>query len=324
MSEVVAAPLIELRNISVSFRGASGVIRAVDDVSLVLGRGETLGLAGESGAGKSSILKAMLRLVDVDSGEVRFDGQDVTRASGRVLRPIRRRMQAVFQQPETTLNPRMRAGTSVAEPLRAHFGAAAVTQGRIAALFEQVGLHPDLADRYPHELSGGECQRVAVARALAVGPELLMLDEPTSGLDLLAQRELVQLLQNLRRDRGLAWLCVGHDLTTLRQLCDRVAVLHAGRVVEIGPASKVLQRPRHPYARALVASLPVPDPTRRTVISPLAGDPPDPGALPKGCAFHPRCPHAQDRCRNDRPLLVPLPGDDAHQVACLRSQELEG
>jgi oligopeptide/dipeptide ABC transporter ATP-binding protein len=239
------------------------------------------------------------------------------------MQPIRRRMQAVFQQPETTLNPRMRVGMSVAEPLRAHVGAASVTQARIAALFEQVGLRPDLADRYPHELSGGECQRVVVARALAVGPELLVLDEPTSGLDLLAQQELVQLLQDLRRDRGLSWLCVGHDLATLRRLCDRVAVLHAGRVVEIGPASQVLQQPRHPYARALVASLPVPDPTRRAAVPPLVGEPPDPAALPAGCAFHPRCPHAQDRCRHDRPQLAPLPGDDAHQVACLRAQELE-
>ena len=320
MAEVLAA----LRNVHVHFPVREGLllpretgrVRAVDGVSFAIAKGQVLGLVGESGSGKSTTGRALLRLQDVTSGEVHFAGQDITRASRRALQAVRRRMTVVFQDPEASCNPRMRIGDAVAEPLRVH---ERLTRGelqhKVTSLLDQVGLDGSYALRWPHELSGGQRQRVGIARALATDPELIVLDEPISALDVSIQAQVLNLLDDLRRQRGLSYLFIAHDLGAVAHLCDQVAVLYLGRVVETGAVADVIDAPQHPYTQALLQSVPLHDPqaARARGLQVLDGEIPSPLTPPPGCAFHPRCRLATPACREIRPELTPLAG---RQVAC--------
>lgn len=310
--------LLELRELRVSYRlggwlGPTRWLRAVDGVSLRLARGETLGLVGESGSGKTTLGRAVLRLVEPSGGQVLVDGQDVTALSPRAFRPFRRRLQMVFQNPYASLNPRHRVGRIVAQPLRAH-GIPGDHAARVAALLERVGLPADAARRYPHEFSGGQRQRIAIARALALRPDLVVADEVTSGLDVSVKLRVLALLRDLQAEYGLAYFFISHDLAVVRQLADRVAVMYLGRIVEEAPAGSLFERPLHPYTQLLRASVPPPDPGRPWDPPVLPGEPPSPLAVPPGCRFHPRCPLAEARCRLEEPRLREV--EPAHRVAC--------
>jgi len=291
-------------------------VRAVDGVSFEIARGETLGLVGESGCGKSTVGRTILRLQEPTSGSATFDGADVF-ALGRVeLRQLRRRMQIVFQDPYGSLNPRMRIGDAVAEGIEIHrLAPRPEIPRRVAALLEEVGLDPGYARRYPHEFSGGQRQRIGIARALAVEPAFVVCDEPVSALDVSVQAQVLNLLVDLQRHRGLSYLFIAHDLAVVRQVAHRVAVMYLGRIVETGPTEALLGNPRHPYTVALLSAAPEPDPAgqKRRIV--LPGDPPSPAAPPPGCPFHPRCfhPGKSERCRTELPLLRPVGGT---QVAC--------
>jgi oligopeptide transport system ATP-binding protein len=282
-------------------------------VSLTVARGETLGLVGESGCGKSTLARLLVRLEDPTAGRIVLDGVDVTALRGRRLRELRRRLQLVFQDPATALNPRLTVGGALAEVLRVHGRADRVG---VADLLDLVGLPGGVAGEFPHGLSGGQRQRVGIARALAVGPEALILDEPVSALDVSVRAEIMNLLARLRGDLGLTYIFISHDLGMVRHLSDRVAVMYLGQVVESGGWREVSDRPRHPYTRSLHAAVPVPDPrvSAARVVAPLRGEPPDPAAPPSGCRFHPRCPVAEPDCRTRVPDLAEItPG---HRVAC--------
>jgi oligopeptide transport system ATP-binding protein len=322
--------LAEWRDVRVHFPVRKGLlfarevgrVRAVDGVSLGLRRGQVLGLVGESGSGKSTTGRALLRLAPITAGSVWFAGQDITRLDRKGLLPIRRRLQVVFQDPEASLNPRMRIGDAVAEPLRIHARLTpAQTDRKVAELLEQVGLDPQLRTRWPHEFSGGQRQRVGIARALATEPELIVLDEPISALDVSIQAQVLNLLADLRQRLGLSYLFIAHDLAAVAHLCDDVAVLYLGRVVEHGPAHEVFRRPAHPYTRALLASIPLADPVlaRQREPAVLQGEIPSPMNPPSGCAFHPRCPFAQDRCLTELPLLRPI---ETTRAACHFAEQL--
>lgn len=304
-------PLLEARSLVKRYRLGSGrVLHAVSDVSLNVRRGEALALVGESGCGKSTLGRMLVALSRPDSGEVLLDGQVISGLSDRALRPFRARVQMVFQDSASSFNPRRRVGDSLAEPLRVH-GRSGVSE-RVAALLEQVGL-PSLAGaRFPSEFSGGQRQRLNIARALALGPDLLVADEPVSALDVSIQAQIVNLLCDLRESLGLACVFISHDLSVVRQIADRVAVMYLGRIVEEGEALSLLERPLHPYARALVAAVPRPG---RAVAAPLGGDMPSPVSPPSGCAFHTRCPVARPRCAAELPALH-AQGDGARRVAC--------
>jgi oligopeptide/dipeptide ABC transporter ATP-binding protein len=306
----VSEPLLEITNL-VKHYPARGVfrrqppVRAVDGVSLALDRGETLALVGESGSGKSSLARTILRLEQATDGVVKFEGQDVLRLEMRPLRALRRRMQIVFQDPSGALNPRMTVGDAVAEGLEIHrLLPRTEIPARVSALLQEVGLTPEMGAQYPHELSGGQRQRVGIARALAVGPSFLVLDEPVSALDVSVQAQVLNLLLDLQRVRGLAYLFIAHDLAVVRQVAHRVAVMYLGQIVETGPTEEVLTRPRHPYTQALIASAPEPDPALQPARLVLPGEPPDPSRPPAGCRFHPRCSHpAKDaRCLAEAPV----------------------
>ncbi len=281
-------------------------LRAVDGVSLAVARGETLGLVGESGSGKTTIGRCILRLAEPTSGEVRFDGEDVLALPPARLRALRRRMQIVFQDPYGSLNPRMRVGAAVREPVEVHRlepkGSAAA---RVRALFAEVGLDPTYVDRFPHELSGGQRQRVAIARALSVEPDFLVLDEPVSALDVSVQAQVLNLLADLKRRRELTYLFIAHDLAVVRYLADRVAVIYLGTLMEVASSTALYAAPLHPYTVSLLSAVPVPDPDRRRARIVLSGDAPSLRRPPSGCLFHPRCPHPQksDRCRAEAPPL---------------------
>ncbi|QPF74117.1 ATP-binding cassette domain-containing protein [Roseateles sp. DAIF2] len=306
--------LLQAHDLHVHYpRPRSAPLRAVDGVSLSLARGETLGLVGESGCGKSTLGRALLRLEPLQQGRIEFDGQDLAALSGGALRRWRRRAQLVFQDPFGSLNPRQRVAEILGAPLAAHGIARPAERGpRIAQLLDQVGLPRSALQRYPHEFSGGQRQRLGIARALVLEPELLVCDEPVSALDLSVQAQILNLLAALKRERGLSYLFVSHDLSVVRYFADRVLVMYLGRVVESAPRERLWAAPRHPYTQALIAA--VPDPARRRQAAPLAGELPGAGALPGGCAFHPRCPSATALCRQVAP---PLQGDGAeHLVAC--------
>ena len=324
------APLMEVRDLHVHFpirrgllRRQTGTVRAVDGVSFDLHRGETLGLVGESGCGKSTTGLAMLRLLDPTAGRVLFEGRDVASLGERELRASRRHMQMVFQDPYSSLNPRMTVGSIIVEPLAVHrIGTPAERRDRVAELMRLVGLDPSFINRYPHEFSGGQRQRVGLARALATGPALIVADEPISALDVSIQAQVVNLMADLKGKLGLTYLMVSHDLSMVRYLSDRVAVMYLGRIVEIGGRDAVFDTPLHPYTRALLSAIPTPDPRRergrQRIV--LKGDVPSPANPPGGCRFHPRCPIATAECRTTDPVLrviaAPSGPSPPHRVAC--------
>jgi oligopeptide transport system ATP-binding protein len=298
-----------------AWRGGRRVIRAVDGVSFTIERGEVLGLVGESGSGKSTTGRLILRLIEPSAGTIRFEGHDLIALDGPRLWATRQRMQIVFQDPFASLNPRMRVGRIIAEPLDIYQRADAAEQRRqVAELLDVVGLDPGLAERYPHELSGGQRQRIGIAAALALRPSLIVADEPVSALDVSVQAQVLNLLMTLRRRFGLTYLFISHDLHVVLHMSDRVAVMYLGEIVEIGPRDAVHRSPAHPYTQVLLSAVPVADPTlRRERIVPK-GEIASPLALPAGCRFHPRCPFAFDRCRVERPALRAVgPG---HEAAC--------
>jgi oligopeptide transport system ATP-binding protein len=298
---------------------SSRVLRAVDNVSIRVRRAETMGLVGESGCGKSTLGRLILRLLDPTFGRVVFDGRDLTRLSQRELRPLRRRMQIIFQDPYSSLNPRMTVREIVAEAIRIHKLAKtrADEEARIVSLLERVGLRPDVMDRYPHEFSGGQRQRIGIARALAVEPEFIVCDEPISALDVSIQAQIVNLLLELQDRLSLSYLFVSHDLKVVEHVSHRVAVMYLGRIVEQAPTSVLYAEPRHPYTRALLAAAPQPDPDRKRVRLVLEGEVPSPIAPPSGCAFHPRCPRAiKGTCDREMPALDETSKGSGHRVAC--------
>jgi oligopeptide transport system ATP-binding protein len=332
------APLLEVRQLKVYFPITRGIVverhvgdvRAVDEVTLTLRRGETLGLVGESGCGKSTMGRAILRLYRPTAGRIIFDGQDITTLEGAALRSVRRRMQMIFQDPYASLNPRMTVGGIVGEPLDIHsLGTRNERRQRVEQLFEIVGLDPSYAERYPHEFSGGQRQRVGVARALAVNPDLIVADEPVSALDVSIQAQIVNLLERLQVQFRLTYLFIAHDLSVVRHISDRIAVMYLGRIVELAPSRELYDAPRHPYTVALISAVPIPDPAvesrRRRII--LTGDVPNPAAPPPGCHFHTRC-WLRERlgnpaeCVEVEPQLRTL--DSGHEVACHFAEQVDG
>jgi peptide/nickel transport system ATP-binding protein len=297
--------------------GKARVVRAVDDVSLQIRQGETFAIVGESGCGKSTLARLLMRLITPTAGEIAFEGRSVTTAEGRELDTLRREMQFIFQDPFSSLNPRMTVGKLVGEPLEVHAPdlGRAERRARVADLLKQVGLRAEHAERYPHEFSGGQRQRIGIARALACGPKLIIGDEPVSALDVSVQAQVINLLGDLSRDLGLTLVIIAHDLGVIRHMSDRVAVMYLGRIVETGPADAVFATPRHPYTQALLASIPSPDARNRPRAARLLGEMPSPSAPPPGCRFHTRCPHAQPDCRTDTPVLQES-ADGDHAVAC--------
>ena len=311
--------LVKHFHVTTGFLGSvQGVVRAVDGVSFSIRRGETLGLVGESGCGKTTTGRCILQLEKPTSGQVIFEGQDLTSLDAAQLRRVRRKIQVIFQDPYSSLNPRMTVGQIVAEPMAVHglVREAGARQTRVRELLSRVGLLPQHAKRYPHELSGGQRQRVGVARALAMEPSLIVCDEPVSALDVSIQAQIINLLEDLQSEFHLTYLFVAHDLAVVRHISDRVAVMYLGKIVEIADRQTLYEAPRHPYTRALLSAVPIPDPEleasrERTV---LRGEVPSALNPPSGCVFHPRCPIAVDRCRHEVPLLRDV--EVRHAAAC--------
>jgi oligopeptide/dipeptide ABC transporter ATP-binding protein len=322
MTAPAGDPLLEVRGLAKTFRAKRGwpvpktvEVRAIDGVSFSVGRGEALGIVGESGCGKSTVARACLRLIAPDKGEVRFDGADVVAAGPSEMRALRRRLQIVFQDPASALDPRQRIADALGEPIRVH----GVAKGKevlrtVERLLDEVGLPPSAARRYPHEFSGGQRQRIGIARALALGPDLIFADEPVSALDVSVQAQILVLLEELRQRRRLAFVFISHDLGVVRHFCQRVAVMYLGRIVEEGPVPAIFEEPLHPYTRLLKASSPVPDPEKAVAMNLQEGEPPSPVDPPPGCHFHPRCPFVMERCKAVVPLLQEV--SSGRRVAC--------
>jgi peptide/nickel transport system ATP-binding protein len=325
--------LVEVENLRVWFPIKSGIIldrhigdiKAVDDVSFEIQRGETLGLVGESGCGKSTVGRTILRLYEPTAGRIVFDGKDITTLSQNEIRPLRRRMQMVFQDPYASLNPRHSFGRIVGEPLRVHgLSGRKESSSRVRELLEIVGLPADAATRYPHEFSGGQRQRIGLARSLALNPDFIVCDEPVSALDVSIQAQIINLLENLQSDFELTYLFIAHDLAVVRHISDRIAVMYLGKIVEISAAAELYDDPLHPYTISLLSAVPIPDPVvereRETIL--LAGDLPSPANPPAACRFHTRCPYVQPTlCRDEEPLLRKLGPD--HVVACHWAEDIK-
>lgn len=305
---------------STGLRRSHDVVHAVDGVSLEIRRGETVGLVGETGCGKSTLARCMARLHELTSGRVEFDGQDITRLRPRRLGRVRRELQVIFQDPYGSLNPKRRVGSIIGDPFAVHgIASGQERKRRVQELMELVGLNPEHFNRFPAEFSGGQRQRIGVARALALKPKLVICDEPVSALDVSIQAQVLNLLTDLQEQLGLTYIFISHDLSVVRHVSDRIMLMYLGKVVEAGPSNQVYEHARHPYANALLSAVPLPDPKammeRERIV--LAGDVPSPINPPSGCRFHPRCPKAQPRCVDEDPLLVPRLGDGAdHTAAC--------
>lgn len=327
----MSLPILQLNDVKTHFpvtsgffmRKQTGTVKAVDGVSLSVARGEVLGLVGESGCGKSTLARTILQLVPTTAGTVILEGCNLTSANRAEIRAVRSDLQMVFQDPFASLNPRMTIFATLSEPLLVHgVVPASQVRARVAQLMEKVGLSPRFMEKYPHEFSGGQRQRIAIARALALEPKVIIADEPVSALDVSIQAQILNLLSKLCREMNLALIFIAHDLSVVKHISDRVAVMYLGKIVELGPATEVIERPRHPYTRALVSAIPTPNPdierTKKRLV--LAGDPPSPLNPPAGCAFHPRCPYAVDKCRALVPPLIPAGPD--REAACIRLDEI--
>jgi oligopeptide/dipeptide ABC transporter ATP-binding protein len=319
-----SAPLVDIEHLKVFFPIKQGIlferevarVHAVNDVTLQIAPGETLGLVGESGCGKTTLSRAIMRLIDSTEGAIRFRGEDVTKARRKQMQPLRRQMQMVFQDPFASLNPRKRVGQIIGMGLRLHGSERKDVEAQVKALLDRVGLHPEHINRFPHEFSGGQRQRIGVARALALEPRLIVLDEPVSALDVSVQAQIINLLDDLQDQFQLTYLFVAHDLSVVRHVSDRIAVMYLGKLMEISPAEELYTKPIHPYTSALLAAIPIPDPREnrqreRIVVS---GEPPNPINPPAGCVFHPRCPRATQVCREVEPPLVRYA--NGHLAAC--------
>ncbi|GAB4537551.1 MAG: dipeptide ABC transporter ATP-binding protein [Anaerolineae bacterium] len=319
MSFAMSEPLLQIRNLVKHFPAGGWpqrrFVHAVDDISFVLHRGETLGLVGESGSGKTTVGRCILRLVEPTSGQIHFDGQEISKLSRGEGRKLRRRMQMVFQDPAGSLNPRFTIWRTLSEPYH-RFKLLPGDQIReaILQLLADTGLQPSDLEKYPHNFSGGQQQRIAVARALAPRPDLIVLDEPTSSLDVSVRMQIIDLLQNLQQQYNLAYLFISHDLSVIRHVCNRVAVMYLGRLVEVAPAADLFRAPKHPYSQALIDAVPIPDPALRHERIPLKGEVPSLITPPPGCRFHPRCPAAIARCQTEMPELLPI--EKNWEVAC--------
>jgi oligopeptide transport system ATP-binding protein len=321
-----ATPLLEVRGLAMHFPISEGVVlarkigevKAVDGIDFSIGRGETLGLVGESGCGKTTTGRCILRLERPTAGEILFDGKDVNRLDREGLTALRRRMQVIFQDPYSSLNPRMKVGDIIAEPIKVHGlePDQRKRDARVRELLSVCGLDPKFTDRYPHEMSGGQRQRVGIARALALEPEFIVCDEAVSALDVSIQAQVVNLLEDLRERFNLTYLFIAHDLSVVRHLCQRVAVMYLGRIVEMADGDELFDNPLHPYTQALLSAVPVPDPRveARREFRPAKGEIPSPINPPSGCVFHPRCPVAVEGCKKTRPTLREL--RPRHWVAC--------
>ncbi len=324
----MTAPILQIKDLVTHFpirQGAfgrvRGTVRAVDGVTFEVERGETFGLVGESGCGKSTLGRSILRLIEPTSGSVRFDGQELVGMPPAQLRKLRRRMQLIFQDPYASLNPRMKVREIVGEGLAIHrLASGAERERRVAALLEKMGLGAEAMDRYPHEFSGGQRQRIGIARALAVGPELVIADEPISSLDVSIQAQIVNLMVDLQAELGLTYVFIAHDLKIIEYISTRVAVMYLGKIVELASAAELYRAPKHPYTQALLSAIPVPDPTRKRERIILPGDVPSPANPPPGCPFHPRCQYAFDRCKTEVPPLYKLDGG-RHLASCFLIEE---
>ena len=324
------APLIEIEHVKMHFPVKQGilidrtvgVVHAVDDVSLTLTEGETLGIVGESGCGKSTLARCLVRLLEPTAGTLRFRGKDITHLGRRAMNPVRREMQLVFQDPVSSLNPRKRVGQIIGTPLRLHGMERGKIDERVRELLERVGLNPEHVNRFPHEFSGGQRQRIGVARALATDPRLIVLDEPVSALDVSIQAQVVNLLDDLQDDFGLSYVFIAHDLSVVRHVSDWIAVMYLGKVMELSPARELYDKPIHPYTQALMAAIPIPDPraNRERARAVLGGEPPNPINPPSGCRFHTRCPHATEICSQVEPPLRQYA--NGHLSACHHPQNV--
>jgi peptide/nickel transport system ATP-binding protein/oligopeptide transport system ATP-binding protein len=320
--------LLRVRDLHKSFTvssnrpgGPKRSLRAVDGIDFDLHTGETLGLVGESGCGKSTTGKLLLRLIEPDEGSIQVNGQEIVGLPTRAMTLLRREMQMIFQDPFSSLNPRMRVGEIIGEPLIIHgLAKGNAIREQVVELMGKVGLSPDHYDRYPHQFSGGQRQRIGIARTLAVRPKLIIADEPVSALDLSIQAQIVNLLQDLQNEFALTYLFIAHDLGIIEHMCDRVAVMYLGRIVELADAESLYRHPRHPYTEALLNAVPVPDPTRHRERQILTGEIPSPIAPPSGCHFHPRCPYAQEICKSTYPTLTEQV--NGHQTACHFSDQV--
>ena len=317
----MTTPLLEVRDLrkyfpvrTGAFRAHRQQLRAVDGVSFSVNPGETLGIVGESGCGKTTLGRLILRLLEPTAGTIRFAGEDLLALSHHDLRRKRRELQIIFQDPYGSLNPRMRIGNIIGEGLDVHgLARGAEKRALVVRLLDRVGLRADAYDRYPHEFSGGQRQRIGIARALAVQPRLIVADEPVSALDVSIQAQIINLLQDLQQEIGLSYIFIAHDLRVVEHISHRVAIMYLGRIVELADSVELYAHPKHPYTRALLSAVPVLDPTATRERITVTGDVPSPIHPPAGCPFHPRCAHAEDRCRGEEPQLI---GRSDHQVAC--------